>query len=154
MTRLDCDLSGKPAAQHGQERTGDGSIERKSRRQLHQQRAEPLAECCDLAEEGRQLAAGVGEFAHVRDLLRELHREAELRRHACRPPRVGLGLVRPIEGRIDLHRVEAARIPPQMAPGRLEAPGMLRRNAPSGGADPDHSPGCSEASRLVRDVVR
>ncbi len=93
----------------------NSASERKARRQLNQQWPLPVAERAHLRKEGIQRIVHIAQTSLMRDLTRNLDREAEVLRHALCPPGIGRGLVWPVEGRVDLHRIEPRRIPRQMA---------------------------------------
>ena len=88
----------------------DRGVEGEARRQLDQHRPAPVAELGGLLGERRDQLAAIDQPPLVRDRLGQLDREPEAVRHARRPARIGRGLVRAVEARIDLDRVEPRRV--------------------------------------------
>src|SRR5205085_1403704 len=92
-----------------------------------------------------------GETGIMRDCLWNLDRKAKVRRHRLRPPFIGRAAVRAMKRRVDLDRVEDFGITFEMtSPGGDEVK-ILRRHAPSRGADPQRRRGHRAIVR--RDVV-
>ena len=123
VTRLADDAAVEATAQYGEKGVDDARRERERRRQLHQQRAEPVAEPGDVAEEALQRQGRADQPAGMRDAMRQLDREAEPGRRRCRPALVGRRAMLVLEGRIDLG-CRTARGCSVRGPSR--APGIAR----------------------------
>src|SRR2546426_2786735 len=79
-------------------------IEGRGRRQLKEDRAQPIAEGLGLLRQHPDRLLQVGHAAVVRDAPVGLHREAEIRRDASHPTGDDALRLRPIEGGVDLDR--------------------------------------------------
>jgi hypothetical protein len=102
---------------------------------LNQQAAELVLQFLHFAGEARQQVVDVAHLRIVRDGARHLHRKAEALRHTVGPARIGLGLVRLVEGRIDFHHREHGGIAFEVAAGRRESGGCFFRDVPAGATD-------------------
>jgi hypothetical protein len=122
-------------AQQAEKAADPPRVEPQRRWKLNEERPERLAESRDLAEKPRQRFARRGERALMGDQLGNLDGEAERRRHGGGPALVDRRRVRPIEGRVDLGRVQSAGIALQLRAVGREALSMRARNVPAGAAD-------------------
>jgi hypothetical protein len=128
------------------ERAGEALIVAlEGRRQLPQQRAElaRLRERLDPIEQKLQVAAGLAQPFDVRQVAADLDCEREVRRRPVGPALGGFASRQPVERRIELDGVEAARVELEPAPCRetrrvelASAPGPV---IPARAADPDLS---------------
>lgn len=138
MARLTHQRPSISRAQCGEEGLDRTRVIGQAGRQLHQHTPEFFAQATDLMHELGEQLAGFFEAVLVREQLRRFHREAERRRHARRPPLVGLALVRLIEARIDFHGVEARRVALEMRAVRREQREVFLANGPAGNPHMHH----------------
>lgn len=81
---------------------GHGSGELELGRQLNEQDRQLVAQHFRLREEQIELLSAIDQLQLVSDLLRQLHREAEIGRYAVAPALPGRRAVRPMKGAVDL----------------------------------------------------
>ncbi len=110
---------------------GDARVERQARRQLYEERPEPVAQRRGFGAELRQPLARLRQPRLVGDRLGQLERKSKALGRRRRPPRVGLRPMRPVEAAVDLRRREF---------GRRSAAGRSPRR---GGSARPRRPGCS-----------
>ena len=125
------------------------SSRRHRRRELPQQRAELRrgGERGDPLEEERQVRLDLPQALDVRDVPAHLHREEERRAATPRPSaRPGPGCGQPVEGHVDLDRVEVPRVEAEPVPRGAAAAGRRRRAASAGSSSPSSRRG-SRAAR-------
>src|SRR5581483_2090584 len=118
----------------GAEELEPAVVARSRRRQLHEDRPEPLAERVHALAEG----ADEREVAEVRDPPAHLDREAKGRRRLLRPRAELLLGWQAVEGRVQLDRWQPLRVrtqePARRRPGGVEAR-LPRRVGEAGGSD-------------------
>src|SRR4051812_39323070 len=129
------DIAAEAVAQQAEERLDPLGLEWEAWGKLDQQGAEALTQLARLAKEAVERIGAVHQPPLVGDDFRDLDREAEALGDRCRPARICLGLVRPIERAVDFNSGKRARVALQVASFRWKEPGMLPGNRPAGAAD-------------------
>src|SRR5690606_24071812 len=109
-------------AQHREEGRRRAWLVHEPRRELHEQASELRAESAGIRKERIQQRPGTLQALVVRDRARQLDREAEAGGYGGRPALVGGAPVRPVERRVDLHHVEARRVPGKRTVALAEEP--------------------------------
>lgn len=131
MPRFADDASRECPPEALQELTTRPALKGKARRQLQQEWAQLEAEPGDLIEESRERFVHILEAPLVRDCAWDLHSKAESFGHRRGPPLVGRDAMRPIEGGVDLHRIEALCVAFEMTPGLWKPIGVSPRHVPA-----------------------
>src|SRR6478736_2014348 len=114
VSRLEGDVARVALSERGQKDFNVDGHELQTRRQLHKQTAQALAERRRLLDKCIEGAVDVYESLFMSDRLRQLDREAERIGHACTPSKVGGSPVRAMERRVDLRAVEHRRVPREL----------------------------------------
>ena len=135
MPRLADNCAAMETPQQGEESAGAARLEGERGRQLHEQRAEGVAETRDLVEEPRQRLACADQRAVVGDELRDLDGEAEPSRRGIGPPLVDLGRVRTIKRGIDLDGIQSTGVAVELRSLFSEAIAVRAWEIPPGGSD-------------------
>nr|ADC36039.1 protein of unknown function DUF72 [uncultured bacterium 270] len=135
MARLADHGSGVQAAQQSEEAADATRVEFERWWQLNEQRPKRIAEPDNFAQELLQRVARTGQRALVGYQLRDLDGEAEGRGHSSGPAPVDRLGVRPVEGAVDLGRVQPARVALELRACRGKAAAMDARDVPAGAAD-------------------
>jgi len=135
MTGLADHAAVEAPAQRGEERADRSGVERETRRELKQQRAELAAEPCRLPEKCIERRVGAHQAKGVRDVLWRLDRKGEAARHCARPALVCRSPVWPVEGRVDLDCREALCVAIEMAARSRKRRRVLLGDRPPGTTD-------------------
>src|SRR5262249_12568537 len=112
------------------------------RRQLHEQRAQPVVERRDAREERGDLGVAIAEQLVVADRAWELEAEPKARRHLRLPARHGIDRGEGVERRVALDRVEHLRVAREEVCGlraALEQSPDPARQAPAEVVATDHA---------------
>lgn len=135
MPRLARDPSGGARSKLAEEIVRDGLRELQLGRKLDEQRPKPVPQRMRLRQEQIHFIIAIDQLQLMGDLLWQLDREAEIKRHALSPALPGGQPMRPMEGTVDLRDAEPRCVALERAPGLRKPARNLPRNAPPGGAD-------------------
>lgn len=153
MSRLADDGAIKPGTKQVEKPADDRFLEAPARWQLHQKRAKRVAERPDFRQEAIQDVCYRNELSDMGDLARDLGGETETRRHRRRPARISSDPVRPVKTGIDFDRRKSPRIAREVTALAWKVSRVWLRDAPPGGADPDHKPrGYSFTAPVIEDT--
>src|ERR1700722_9128367 len=137
MSRLTHQLSSAKARYRTEEGTNGAPAELQARRKLHEHGGELGLQSRNVFIEARDLRGTALQVTFVRDAARHFHRETKRRGCLVAPARIGGALMRPIEGRVDLHAGEMRCVIRQVRLTGISLESLRRRVAPSGQADPN-----------------
>ena len=134
---LEHDITIESFAQSGEKGRGYDWVERKTRRELYQDRSALRSQTRGLLEKPFQIGIRVNKPLLVGNDLWQLDSEAKIVRNRRCPSFVGGPAVGPVEAGVDLDAVEHRRVPLEMAPNIGESIAMLTPNGPPRDTDPD-----------------